>query len=277
MHWALLMSVGGALLSSGQILPSGETPPAVQGKSPEEIVQSLKQAYSGLEEQVTSIVSSAPVEQRSKLLEQRLRPETERYAAQFLEIARKNPQSPAALTALAWVLAPRDWHIPEQEGQAIDLLLNDHLSSEKLAGFCALMIYDPPRRAEPFLRIVLEKSPHRSQQGAACYCLARHLHEKAKSFQTSSASQLAALEAESERLLDRALNRFGDVPVPARPGKPETGEKVADAAKKDLYEIRFLSIGKKAPEITGQDVDGKSFKLSDYQGKVVLLDFWGHW
>ena len=29
-----------------------------------------------------------------------------------------------------------------------------------------------------------------------------------------------------------------------------------------------------APEIEGVDQDGKSFKLSDYKGKVVLLDFW---
>jgi cytochrome oxidase Cu insertion factor (SCO1/SenC/PrrC family) len=35
-----------------------------------------------------------------------------------------------------------------------------------------------------------------------------------------------------------------------------------------------LKFGNLAPEIEGQDADGKSFKLSDYRGKVVLLDFW---
>ena len=30
-------------------------------------------------------------------------------------------------------------------------------------------------------------------------------------------------------------------------------------------------------EIMAPDVDGKEFKLSDYRGKVVLIDFWGHW
>ena len=38
-----------------------------------------------------------------------------------------------------------------------------------------------------------------------------------------------------------------------------------------------LSIGKEAPEIEGEDIDGNKFKLSDYRGKVVVLDFWGHW
>ena len=36
-------------------------------------------------------------------------------------------------------------------------------------------------------------------------------------------------------------------------------------------------VGMTAPEIEGEDIDGKTFKLSDYRGKVVLLDFWGHW
>jgi len=38
-----------------------------------------------------------------------------------------------------------------------------------------------------------------------------------------------------------------------------------------------LSIGKEAPEIEGEDIDGNKFKLSDYRGKVVVLDFWGNW
>ena len=36
-------------------------------------------------------------------------------------------------------------------------------------------------------------------------------------------------------------------------------------------------IGKNAPEISGEDGDGRSFRLSDYRGKVVLLDFWATW
>jgi cytochrome oxidase Cu insertion factor (SCO1/SenC/PrrC family) len=38
-----------------------------------------------------------------------------------------------------------------------------------------------------------------------------------------------------------------------------------------------LRVGTAAPEIAGEDMEGTSFKLSDYRGKVVLLDFWGNW
>ena len=41
--------------------------------------------------------------------------------------------------------------------------------------------------------------------------------------------------------------------------------------------IRNLAIGKSAPDIEGDDLDGKKFKLSEYRGKVVVLDFWGNW
>ena len=38
-----------------------------------------------------------------------------------------------------------------------------------------------------------------------------------------------------------------------------------------------LEIGNVAMEIDGEDIDGQRFKLSDYRGKVVVLDFWGNW
>jgi cytochrome oxidase Cu insertion factor (SCO1/SenC/PrrC family) len=38
-----------------------------------------------------------------------------------------------------------------------------------------------------------------------------------------------------------------------------------------------LAVGNLAPDIVGSDLDGNEFKLSDYRGKVVMLDFWGDW
>ena len=48
-------------------------------------------------------------------------------------------------------------------------------------------------------------------------------------------------------------------------------------AQVKVYSPADLAIGKLAPEISGVDVDGRKFKLSDYRGKVVVLDFWGDW
>ena len=38
-----------------------------------------------------------------------------------------------------------------------------------------------------------------------------------------------------------------------------------------------FAVGQTAPEIKGKDLDGKPMKLSEFRGKVVVLDFWGHW
>jgi hypothetical protein len=48
---------------------------------------------------------------------------------------------------------------------------------------------------------------------------------------------------------------------PRPPAKPTVG-----------FDIHNL-----APDIEGEDVHGKPFKLSDYRGNVVMLDFWGNW
>ncbi len=57
---------------------------------------------------------------------------------------------------------------------------------------------------------------------------------------------------------------------PANAGKPAAASKAANASK-------VVDAGKPAPEIAGIDADGKKFLLSDYRGKVVLLDFWASW
>lgn len=38
-----------------------------------------------------------------------------------------------------------------------------------------------------------------------------------------------------------------------------------------------FSLGMVAPDIAGIDLDGVEFKLSDYKGNVLFVDFWGDW
>lgn len=55
------------------------------------------------------------------------------------------------------------------------------------------------------------------------------------------------------------------------------GQSLKGLAQRLLFEAINLEPGLKAPDIHGEDLDGIAFKLSDYRGKVVLLDFWGDW
>jgi hypothetical protein len=67
---------------------------------------------------------------------------------------------------------------------------------------------------------------------------------------------------------------YADVDTPD--GRAKLGAKAASELAR-IQNLPHLNVGKVAPEITGEDIDGNDFKLSDYRGKVVLLDFWGHW
>jgi len=81
----------------------------------------------------------------------------------------------------------------------------------------------------------------------------------------------SALFDEASRLFERAIAEFADLKSQG------SGRSLAEIARSDLQELRELSVGRVAPEITGTDADGGGFKLSDYRGKVVVLTFSGNW
>ena len=78
------------------------------------------------------------------------------------------------------------------------------------------------------------------------------------------------MNEDAEQLLRRVALDYADVPDPVsfRP--------LGRQAEMILNELRGPAIGRAAPEIAGDDVDGKPMKLSDFRGKVVLLNFGCH-
>jgi hypothetical protein len=53
-----------------------------------------------------------------------------------------------------------------------------------------------------------------------------------------------------------------------------------DAAKRAegrIFRYTNLVLGKPCPDFETVDADGHAFKLSDYKGKVTVVDFWGFW
>jgi peroxiredoxin len=102
--------------------------------------------------------------------------------------------------------------------------------------------------------------PSLEVRGAACFTLATLLKDEAKYGQDKKAT------AAAEKEFERVISDFGQL--------RQWGYTLEELAKPELSELRRLTIGKPAPEIEGEDLDGKPMKLSDYRGKVVGLTFW---
>jgi peroxiredoxin len=51
----------------------------------------------------------------------------------------------------------------------------------------------------------------------------------------------------------------------------------AHAADKDAQTLTLMDKPFPAPDFTLQGEDGKTYRLSDYRGKVVVLNFWASW
>jgi AhpC/TSA family len=214
----------------------------------------------------------------------------DKFAPRFLELAQKYPKDPIAVDALVWVLSNSSEAVRAKDNpraKAIALLLRDHIRSDKLGSVCPRMRFDFAPESETFLRTVLERNPHQEVRALACLALAQFLCNRLRLlvqdgpdlakhyeglFGKDYLEQLlrqdrAKVAKEAEVLFELAADKYGDVKIPTR-------GTVGEEAKSELFEIRNLAVGNEAPEIEGQDQNGKKFKLSDYRGKVVLLDFW---
>jgi hypothetical protein len=69
-----------------------------------------------------------------------------------------------------------------------------------------------------------------------------------------------------------------DEPVSGILNVAKTEAEAAKAAARARGEVVVgTEVGDRAPEIEGMDLDGVEFKLSEYAGRIVMLDFWGDW
>ncbi|MHC5114269.1 MAG: peroxiredoxin family protein [Planctomycetota bacterium] len=57
---------------------------------------------------------------------------------------------------------------------------------------------------------------------------------------------------------------------------PEGGT-MSETARSRLFALQHLAVGATVPDIVGEDLARRPFKLSDHRGRVVLLTFWAHW
>ncbi|TWU43660.1 Regulatory protein BlaR1 [Rubripirellula tenax] len=98
---------------------------------------------------------------------------------------------------------------------------------------------------------------------------------------------------EAIEIAQRIQREYPDLPAAAHEGKGTAElryQRVSDKEAKSWklrsyaqqaasleFELFYLARGRSAPDIEGTDAEGKTFRLSDYRGRVVVLMFTANW
>jgi len=192
----------------------------------------------------------------SELMAGAKRPDAAGLAKQAIDTA-KQFDGEAAAMLLGWAaINSGDSDIIKE---VVAKLESDHIKSAALVDLLekGSMLSRPlgAEAADQFLSKVIAQSPHDVAKAWAIYW-------KSMAYMGRGADE--AKKAEGTAMLAQAEKLASD-------------HWLGDKIRGPRFAEEKLQIGLLAPNIAGEDIDGVSFELEDYRGKVVVLDFWGFW
>jgi hypothetical protein len=185
------------------------------------------------------------------------------FRAEFEALASEFEGEEIAAQSLLWVLrlAEGDKGVMQR---AIQTLLEVYMESPALADLANQLRYAGnqlgPEPVQKALRDIFEFSPHDKVRGTALFVLGCVLVSEAKT---------DAEKSEGRKCLERVVAEFGQ----HSSGSGTLGKD----AEGWIFELDHLQVGMVAPDFEANDENGAKWKLSDYRGKVVVVDFWGYW
>lgn len=257
--------------------PADAPPKKGEAKSPAARLKAIKKEVADAQAEYYKAAGSADrkkkedVEKVQKLY-QEFNKKQQKGQAEALKIAETSPKSAAGLEALQWLLTTPQTYYTTDGKTAMELMAKHYAASPKVAPVVRMLGRYPLPEGLPavaartaLLKAVVEKNPDRTARGYAAMGLASQAVNKYTQADRQKKPDADKLAVAAEKQLEALTKNYGNVPG------------VGQWAKGELFELQHLRIGKAAPDISGEDLDGTKFKLSDYRGKVVVLDFWGDW
>lgn len=227
----------------------------------DDFVMAWREEQSALYEEYQAKVKAAEAagEAAPAMPAMRMRPDFEPFVASLMGWADEADAEDAALYYTKVV--DLDGMGADSVGRdAFDRLVNDHPESPSWARLggkltnLGRMLGDEEYAGE--VMAILRESPHGNVRGWVALVDNTGMIENAELSSDSYATAKRALLAAMKQADDKALRNEIEAVIELR-------EK--------------FGVGATAPDIVGTDLDGVEFKLSDYKGKIVFLDFWGDW
>lgn len=149
--------------------------------------------------------------------------------------------------------------------EAVDMIVKDHSKNPKMISVLGFISSSPDGAS--ILEKIATKTDDRNLAGLAWYAITENLQKEAGDVGPKQAEEL---NKRTEMIYEKLAKDYADVSM----GRGTIG----DTIKAALFELQNLSVGKVAPEVLCLNIDGdKEDKLSNYKGKVVVLDIWATW
>ena len=203
----------------------------------------------------------------------------DKAAAELLKVANKNPSSSASANHYRTISTIATG---KPKTEAINKLVEFHIESHAMKDFVKYGTRTPSAATEAALRAFCRKSNGPAKAEAAMSLL-KYIKVRNRATNMTEKQLKAGYDDETASyLLDAKRNPKNAVEATAEAKAAlkrfvAEGDRLLESARNQLFILENLSVGATAPEITGVDLDGKEFSLSDYRGKIVFLDFWGDW
>jgi AhpC/TSA family len=274
------------LPASAQDPPAQRTPapPVSAGKDQKDLATRLEALRKEVDDALAAYQKLKPSdpEDKTEAAWNRFAQTSDANGPKVIDLVRQDPTSDASFDALGWIVIEARNLTRPYGLQAVELLRDHHTKNPKIGRVCGALGVWWRWEKEPvleFLRAAARQNPDRTARGNATLALARLMNMKAQTLEYQKKGDPKAAAREAEALFDEVVSKYADCPnLRTRPRSTNRFEgTIGDEAGAELFELRYLAVGKVPPDIEGEDLDGQKFKLSDYRGKVVVLDFWGHW
>lgn len=258
-RWLLAVAVGSFV--GGTVTGADEKKPAAESPLAE-----AKKAFDAAVKEKTEEMRKAPPSFQREL-EQEIREFQVIEFDKLFELAEQEATTAAAFDVFAdLVVKALD---KEKAAKARQLIVTHHLDQPHVKRVLLGFASAPDPKADELLKAVLAKNTDADCLGLAHLALGLWTKQKIKPAGGSARAELVKTAIEH---FAAAKTKYADV----KNGDDTVG-KQAELHLAALKLMDQLQVGRPAPDLAGDDLDGKPFKLSDYKGKVVLLSFWATW